>query len=185
MTLALALLVALATVGSVAGCGSSEGGGSTHPDYTKALKGAPASLTALYSESDQLLPGGRGAFEHRVESIGYPVVANVWASWCGPCRLEFPTLQEVSARMGTKVAFLGVDSEDSEAHASQFLANHQVPYPSYYDPEHEVAASLKLVGLPGTAFYGSDGKLVHTRIGPYSDASELEADIEHYLLKGA
>jgi cytochrome c biogenesis protein CcmG, thiol:disulfide interchange protein DsbE len=186
ITVALALAAGLALAALVAGCGSSEGSGdSTHPDYAKALKGAPAPLAKLYGEADQLIPGGRGAFKQRVASLGYPVVANVWASWCGPCRLEFSSFQEASAKFGKKVAFIGVNSEDSEANAKEFLDGHPVPYPSYYDPDHEVASSLNLIGLPGTAFYSADGKLAYTKIGPYSDASELEADIEHYLLKGA
>jgi cytochrome c biogenesis protein CcmG/thiol:disulfide interchange protein DsbE len=182
LTLALALSAGLALTIFVVACGSSEGGRTTHPDYAKSLAGAPAPLAALYGEANELLPGGKGAFEKRREAIGYPVVANVWASWCGPCRAEFSIFQEVSARLGKKVAFIGVDSEDSEAHARDFLENHPVPYPSYYDSGHEVASALELPGLPGTAFYKRDGELAYTKIGQWSHASELEADIKKYLL---
>jgi cytochrome c biogenesis protein CcmG, thiol:disulfide interchange protein DsbE len=181
-TLALALLASLSLTIFVVGCGSSEEGGQTHPDYAKTLAGAPAPLAALYDQANELLPGGGDAFDKRRETIGYPVVANVWASWCGPCRAEFSIFQEVSARMGKKVGFIGVDSEDSEAHARSFLENHPVPYPSYYDPGHEVASGLDLPGLPGTAFYKRDGELAYTKIGQWSHASELEADIHKYLL---
>lgn len=184
-TLALALVAALALTVFAVGCGSSEEGGSTHPDYAKKLAGAPAPLAELYGEADQLLPGGKSAFERRVAALGYPVVANIWASWCGPCRFEFPKFQEASAALGKRVAFLGVDSEDSEAHAGDFLEHHQVPYPSYFDPGHEVAASLKVSGLPATAFYDADGKLVYTKIGPFTQTAELEEDIRQYALEGA
>jgi thiol-disulfide isomerase/thioredoxin len=184
-TLALAIVAALALTAFVVGCGSSEEGGSTHPDYAKKLAGAPAPLAALYREADQLLPGGKDAFEQRVAALGYPVVANVWASWCGPCRFEFPKFQEASAAFGKRVGFIGVDSEDSEAHASDFLENHPVPYPSYFDPRHEFAASLKVSGLPATAFYNRDGKLAYTKIGPFTQTAELEEDIRHYALEGA
>jgi cytochrome c biogenesis protein CcmG, thiol:disulfide interchange protein DsbE len=185
ITLALALMAGLALTAFVVGCGSSEEGGTTHPDYAKALAGAPAPLARLYGEANQLLPGGKDAFEQRVAALGYPVVANVWASWCGPCRFEFPKFQEASAHLGKRVAFLGVDSEDSEAHAGDFLENHQVPYPSYFDPRHEVAASLQVSGLPATAFYDRSGKLAYLKIGPFTHTSELEEDIEHYALEGA
>jgi cytochrome c biogenesis protein CcmG/thiol:disulfide interchange protein DsbE len=184
-TLALALLAALALTIFVVGCGSSEEGGTTHPDYAKTLAGAPAPLAALYDEASELLPGGKDAFEKRVASLGYPVVANIWASWCGPCRYEFSMFQEVSAKLGKRVGFIGVDSEDSESNAEEFLAGHQVPYPSYSDPHHELASSLKAVGLPDTAFYNAKGELVHTKIGQYAHASDLEEDIKHYALEGA
>lgn len=184
ITLALALLAGLAPALVVAGCGSSSGG-ETHPNYAKALKGAPAPLAKLYGEGDQLLPGGKDAFERRVSELGYPVVANVWASWCGPCRFEFPMFQEMSAKYGKKVAFIGVDSEDSEAEAEKWLADHPVPYPSYYEKGFEYAASLKATGPPDTAFYDAEGELVYKRFGQYPNAAALEEDIKKYALKGS
>src|SRR3954454_6365362 len=109
-----AIGVALAAVAALAaaGCGTSTEGdyGGKHPDYEKALAGSPAPLAALHMQADQLLPGGLDAYERRIASLkGYPAVVNVWASWCGPCRFEFPTLQKLSAEYGKRVAFLGVD----------------------------------------------------------------------------
>jgi thiol-disulfide isomerase/thioredoxin len=184
--LALALLAGLMLTALAAGCGSSSSdGGATHPDYAAALAGAPAPLAKLHRQANQLLPGGRDAFERRVASLGYPVVANVWASWCGPCRYEFPMFQAASARWGKRVAFIGVDSEDSEKEAQKWLDGNPVPYPSYYDPDRKVASSYKAVGPPDTAFYDRGGKLVHVHIGQYASTSDLEADIRRYALGGA
>lgn len=185
MTLALALLAGLAAAVVVAGCGSSSGGSSTHPDYATALAGSPPPLAKLHDEANQLLPGGKEAMEKRIAALGYPVVTNVWASWCGPCRFEFPMFQEVAAKWGKKVAFIGVDSEDSEKEAEKWLGENPVPYPSYYDPDFEVASSYKATGPPDTAFYNRKGELVEVKIGQYSHASELEADIKKYALGGA
>jgi cytochrome c biogenesis protein CcmG, thiol:disulfide interchange protein DsbE len=183
-TLALALVAALALAALAAGCGSSEGGDGTHPSYSE-LSTAPAPLAKLYGEANQLLPGGKDAFEARVTSLGYPVVANIWASWCGPCRYEFSMFQDAAAKFGKQVGFIGIDSEDSEANASEFLAGKPVPYPSYFDPHHELAAALKTVGLPDTAFYDAQGELVYIKLGQYANAKDLEADIRHYALGGA
>jgi cytochrome c biogenesis protein CcmG, thiol:disulfide interchange protein DsbE len=186
ITVLFALVAALALTAFVVGCGSSEEGGSTHPDYKNALAGAPAPLAKLYGEANQLLPGGKDAFEARVASLGYPVVANVWASWCGPCRFEFPAFETVAAKWGKKVAFIGVNSEDSEDNAGEFLEEDPVPYPSYYDPHHEFAASLKLNGLPNTVFYNAKGELVYKKIGQYAHPEEeLEADLKKYALEGS
>jgi len=185
MTLMLALIAGLALAALAAGCVSSGGGGSTHPDYAQELKGAPAPLAKLYGEANQLLPGGKDAFEKRVASLGFPVVANVWASWCGPCRLEFSLFQQVSAKWGKKVAFLGIDAEDSESAAEEWLEERPVPYPTYFETGSAIAAALKLPGRPDTAFYNREGKLVHLKIGQYTHESDLEADIKHYALEGA
>jgi thiol-disulfide isomerase/thioredoxin len=180
------LLLALAAL-AVAGCGSSQGGdyGGKHPDYATALAGSPAPLAALHAEAGKLLPGGTDAYEGRIAKlVGYPVVANVWASWCGPCRFEFPVLQKLSARYGKQVAFLGIDSQDSDDAAAGFLEEAPVPYPSYTDPDKKIADALGAsVGLPDTAFYDRSGKLVYLKQGPYAKDSELEADVKRYALK--
>jgi cytochrome c biogenesis protein CcmG, thiol:disulfide interchange protein DsbE len=183
----LPALVALALALSfTAGCGGSEGGdhGGPHPDYAKALAGAPAPLAALYKQESELLPGGADAYEGRIDELhGYPVVVNVWASWCGPCREEFPVLQKLSARYGKTVAFLGVNSEDSDDAAATFLREEPVPYPSYTDPDKDIFESIGGIGFPDTAFYDETGELVYLKQGPYREGTELEADVRRYALK--
>lgn len=188
MTRQLAIgLIAVAAAGpSGSGCGASgTGENGPPPDYAKALAGAPPPLAALYRQGNELLPGGVDAFEKRLELLrGYPVVVNVWASWCGPCRFEFPTLQEMSARYGKRVAFLGVDKEDSEDLAKDFLEEEPLPYPSYTDPDEKIGAAIGATGgLPDTAFYDRRGELCFLKQGPYREHAELGADIRRFALR--
>ncbi|HEY6731492.1 MAG TPA: TlpA disulfide reductase family protein [Solirubrobacterales bacterium] len=186
MRLLLTLGVLALTVAIGSGCGDSEGGdyGGSHPDYAKALAGSPPALAALHKQGNELLEGETSAYEERIAALrGYPVVVNVWASWCGPCRQEFPTLQRLSARYGKKVAFLGVNSEDSNDAASTFLREVPVPYPSYTDPDKDIFDSIGGIGFPDTAYYDRSGELVYVKQGQYQDESEMEADIRRYALK--
>jgi cytochrome c biogenesis protein CcmG/thiol:disulfide interchange protein DsbE len=185
LTALWALLLAALLAG---GCGAAESGSGdgAHPDYAKALAGAPAPLAALYAQGNELLPGGLEAYEKRLAQLrGHPVVVNVWASWCGPCREEFPVLQKLSARYGKKVAFLGLNSEDSDDAAATFLREEPVPYPSYTDPDKEIFDSLGAIGFPDTVFYDAQGELVFLKQGQYTDESELEADVRRYAVGGA
>lgn len=172
----------------MAGCGSSTGGdyGGKHPNYARALAGSPSPLAALHRQGNHLLSGGVDAYESRLAALrGYPVVVNVWASWCGPCRFEFPVFQRVAAEYGKRVAFLAVDSRDSGDAARTFLGEDPVPYPSYTDPDAKVAESVGAdLGLPDTAFYDRRGKLVYLKQGPYDETAALRADVERYALEG-
>ncbi|HEX5762307.1 MAG TPA: TlpA disulfide reductase family protein [Solirubrobacterales bacterium] len=188
MNARIALFLAIASL-LAAGCGSSEGSGE-HPDYRAALAGAPRPLASLYAQGNELLAGGRDAYERRLRSLrGYPVVVNLWASWCGPCRFEFPYFQRAAARYGKRVGFLGVDKEDSDDLAEKFLGERPLPYPSYTDPDEEIAESIDpdaTRGLPTTAFYDRTGELTYLKLGPYDEDEErlLHADIERYALGG-
>jgi cytochrome c biogenesis protein CcmG, thiol:disulfide interchange protein DsbE len=178
-----AALCALAALAGGCGSDSAGGDGGEHPNYVRALAGAPPPLAALHRQANQILPGGKDAYERRIDALaGYPVVVNVWASWCGPCRFEFPTLQRLSAEYGKRVAFLGVDSQDSNDEAEEFLREEPVPYPSYSDPDEEIANELGGRGLPATAFYDREGELVFLQQKPYTEHGELRTDIERYAL---
>lgn len=187
LQLAIGLMLVAAGGLVAVGCGDSTSGdyGGEHPDYARALAGAPAPLAALYEESNRLLPGGAPAFKRRIAELeGFPVVVNVWASWCGPCRFEFPTLQKLSAKYGKRVAFLGVDNQDSDDAAKTFLAEAPVPYPSYTDPDQGIAEAIGATrGLPDTAFYDRAGDLCYLKQGPYTEHAELGADIKRFALR--
>jgi len=183
LLMSAAVLVSMTIALAACGSGSSQDNGTGQtPDYERALAGAPKPLAKLHGQANQLLPGGTAAFGERLAQLrGYPVVVNNWASWCGPCREEFPIFQRLSARLGKHVAFLGVDSNDSAAAAKTFLKELPVPYPSYSDPNKEISAMLRVtVGLPGTAFYDRKGDLAYVKQGQYASESELAADIRRY-----
>ncbi len=147
-----------------------------------ALQGAPAPLAALHRQAGQLLDGEAEAFRERIEELrGYPIVVNKWASWCGPCRIEFPHFRDQAMKRGKEIAFIGVDSADNDDDARRFLAELPVPFPSYRDPDSKVAEVFNgVVAFPTTAFYDSGGELVHTKQGQYRTEADLAEDIERY-----
>ena len=165
--------------GGDAGAGNPD---SKATDYEAALADAPPALADLYANGDELIDGGGDAFHDQLDRLhGHPAVVNLWASWCGPCRLEFPDFQAVAADRGDEFAFLGVDTDDSADAANDFLDELPLPYPSISDPESDVKDELALRGLPGTAFYDADGELVYVKQGPYLSEDDLNADIDKYL----
>lgn len=174
LTLTTALCLALPA------CGEDEP--ASRPAPPGALAGAPAKLAALHDQANRLLPGGVGAYRARLRELsGYPVVVNKWASWCAPCRAEFPIFQRVSVRLGKRVAFLGVNSNDNDGNASRFLRRYPVSYPSFKDGNSKIASELGFgQAFPVTAFYDRRGELAYTHPGPYQTGRELEADIRRY-----
>jgi cytochrome c biogenesis protein CcmG, thiol:disulfide interchange protein DsbE len=132
--------------------------------------------------SASFIPGGRDAFEKRIEKErGRPIVVNKWASWCGPCRLEFPFFREQAEKRKGEVVFIGVNSNDNRSDAKEFLKEEPVPYKHFEDPKLEIAAAFDAVqAFPSTAFYGSSGKLAFVHQGGYSNENDLAEDIDRY-----
>lgn len=134
------------------------------------------------SENVRLLNGGRDAFEAYVDKQrGRPVVVNKWASWCGPCRAEFPFFGRQAKALDGKVVFVGVNSDDNDANAREFLGEYPVPFPHFKDPDLEVAASFNGVqAFPTTAYYDRKGELAYVHQGGYLKESDLVDDIDKY-----
>jgi cytochrome c biogenesis protein CcmG/thiol:disulfide interchange protein DsbE len=180
-------LAALAAALVVAGCA---GSGAGNPDTrisvqqaTQPITGAPPQLASIRAQGNQLLSGGSDAFDRRLEALrGTPVVVNKWASWCGPCRFEFPWFQSLAEKRGGQIAFLGVNSNDSDGSAKQFLSELPLPYPSYSDPNLSIAQDLggPPQAFPTTAFYDRSGKQVFSHPGVYANEQDLIADVNRY-----
>jgi cytochrome c biogenesis protein CcmG, thiol:disulfide interchange protein DsbE len=168
----------------VAGCGANNG----NPDSklslqqaTQPLTGAPPQLAQIRTQANQLLDGGKDAFDARVASLrGHPIVVNDWASWCGPCRFEFPFLQSQASKHAKDIAFLGVDSDDSSGSAKTFLGELPLPYPSYSDPDKSIRQELHAIGYPATVFYDRSGNVVYTHQGQYQSEDQLAADLQKW-----
>ncbi len=186
-TIAAALAIGLATAGP-SGCGGKDQptSAASAADFTKALKGAPPPLRRLYS-SGGLQDGGEPAFKRQLSRLrGYPVVVNKWAAWCGPCRFEFPFFQRLVEKRGKQVAFLAVDSRDVRDDAEKFLRRYPVPYPSFFDPDGEVARTFRGDRVsPTTAFYDRSGQLVYTKQGGYDSERAIADDVDRYAVEGA
>ena len=178
------LLPVLAAVALAAGCGSSspKSAAPSGAVAAKELAGAPAPLARLHRQANRLLAGGPDTFKARLASLkGYPVVVNKWASWCGPCRAEFPHFQRQALKRGRKVAFIGVDGNDNDAAAKRFLKRYPVSYPSYKDPQLGISALFNAVqAFPTTAFYDARGGLQFVHAGSYASEARLSRDIERY-----
>ena len=109
------------------------------------------------------------------------MVVNKWASWCDPCRAEFPFLASQSLKHGKKIAFLGVDAQDNDSDAVSFMRETPVSYPSYKDPKLEIAGALKAVAaFPATVFYDRKGRISYVKQGGYATERQLAKDIERY-----
>ncbi len=166
------------------GCGSSAPKTATNSTQSlDTLSGSPPALEKLHDQDSELLGGGTSAFEKRLKDLrGYPIVINKWASWCRPCRQEFPFFRNQSLDKGKKIAFLGINSSDNKSDARKFLANNPISYPSYIDTEQKLAEMVDArQTFPATIFISSRGKLIRVHPGQYASESALEADINRYL----
>jgi len=190
------LLVLVAAVGLVVVVviGLTQAGGQTGSDGTdfdlpaakQKLADAPAPLSGLYAQANQLLGGGTSAFTARMAELkGHPLVINKWASWCGPCQAEFSVFQDVATARGKQVGFLGLDVNDTDSHARGFLSKRPLPFPSYTDPNEKLTAALQAPQnvAPVTVFIARDGRIATVHAGPYKSTKQLEADIDRYLKK--
>jgi thiol-disulfide isomerase/thioredoxin len=182
---ALLVLAAVVTVGVVQATHRDDSTGTvsavTPAEARAALSGSPTVLAALHGQAGELLGGGEPALHARLAALrGYPVVVNKWASWCQPCRSEFGVFSRVSAQLGRRVAFVGIDSND-HGDATGFLAAHPVSYPSYADRDGSTGNDITLSSFfPVTVFYDRDGRQSFIHQGAFTSVAQLQADIQRY-----
>ena len=135
---------------------------------------------------------------------GTPVVLNVWASWCPPCRIELPLLERGSNEYAASgVRFIGLDIQDTEAAALSTVRRFGLTYPNVRDARGLSAVDWGVVGLPVTFFIDRDGFVVRRAVGALTseklavavedlianttprDDSELVNPDQYYELQGS
>ncbi len=100
---------------------------------------------------------------------------NFWASWCGPCKDEFPLLEQALAtHEADGLAIVGVLFKDEPATATAFVASQGADWPTVTDPDGAAATTWKVVAPPQTYFIDRTGVVRARQIGEVRDQAELE-----------
>lgn len=111
------------------------------------------------------------------EQRGKVVIVNFWASWCGPCRKEFPTLERLRDVFPTKkIHIIGISLDFDRDMYSEFAQRQGFGYPVYLGDER-LMDELDIDAIPKTLIFDRQGKLAANHDGPAGFA-ELHAEIE-------
>lgn len=92
---------------------------------------------------------------------GKPLLINVWASWCGPCRDEMGSLDRLSRRFGGKeFNIIGISTDDDRAAAARFINASKVPFLNFIDRNLVLENMLGADRLPLTILVDADGRII-------------------------
>ena len=122
-------------------------------------------------------------YVNRDDKTGQPVVLNYWASWCGPCRLETPELQNASLKFKNQVAFLGINQGESAQIVSEFALSYGLTYPLLVDEDNTVNREYGINSLPTTIFIDREGVVREVFIGILNQAV-IEDRLKRLLEEG-
>jgi cytochrome c biogenesis protein CcmG/thiol:disulfide interchange protein DsbE len=160
-------LVAMKKAAGIADCPRSD------PDVAVVASGLP----------DVVLPCLGGGREVRLAGLrGKPMMINVWAQWCEPCRQEAPYLAEVAATNKSELMIVGIDHGDPRPDlAIEFAQLSTWTYPQMVDPDVVLRAELQIIGPPQTFFVRPDGTIAYRHTGPFRSAAEIRDLADKHL----
>lgn len=192
MSRPLRLLAALAAgLVLLTGCTSDDPGSAAPTSASSELDSLDTELEACPEQPDQPVADGDlpatvfecfgGGTLDLSRAPGVPTVINLWASWCGPCREELPLVQQLADAGGEQLRVLGVVSLERATAGAAFAEEAGVTFPSAYDGEGEVLASLGLNSLPYTVFLAADGAVTHIQMRPVASLEEFEQLVADHL----
>ncbi len=131
------------------------------PEIPSALIGRPVPEMSLPAIEGMGVPG----FDTASLKAGSVTIINVWASWCGPCRIEHPLLQELAKRSDIRLA--GINYKDDPENARRFLGTLGQPYAAIVsDVRGRAAVDWGVYGVPETFIVDGAGLIRYKWIGP-------------------
>lgn len=153
----------------------------SEPEPAADLTEAPlVEMTADFSVLDET-----GSYVSLSDFFGQPIVVNVWATWCPPCRAELPYFDSAAKKYEGQVSFLMIDltdgATDTVESATAFAREENgYGFPLYFDVDFSAAEAYQINAIPVTLFIRADGSLLHQQIGAMDEAT-LESYIQQLL----
>ncbi len=177
-----ALAVALTGAALLAACSNATGGGGD----TGFVASQTTGVTAIAASARVAAPALAGTtLDGKKLSLadyrGQVVVVNVWGSWCTPCRVEGPSLEETYQKYHVKgVDFLGINTrEDSNAAALAYVADEGITYPSLQDPDETLLLEFKSIvpptTIPSSVIIDRNGKVAARILGAVTEPQLSQA----------
>jgi cytochrome c biogenesis protein CcmG, thiol:disulfide interchange protein DsbE len=168
----------------LASCGSEQQSATDSTTTRSAVAGADKLAACPSTESkppvsnglpDVSLPCLGSGPDIRLADLRGPLVINVWAQWCTPCREEAPYLADLAKRATGKVQLLGIDYDDPRAElAVKFAGDHQLSYPHLVDSDKQLRQPFKIGGPPISVFVNADGAIAYVHHGPFTSQQQLD-----------
>jgi thiol-disulfide isomerase/thioredoxin len=130
-----------------------------------------------------LLEGGKRSLS---SYKGKVVFLNFWATWCGPCRVEMPSMEALYNKYNDKgLEILAVNSGEDQATVSSFLKNEGFSFPVLLDLDGRVGLNYGLQAIPTTFLIDRDGMIVLRLVGSIDwDTPKIHAALESLLNNG-
>ncbi len=117
---------------------------------------------------------------------GHPVMVNFWATWCGPCRMEMPFIQEVFEDpdwVEQGLVILSVNAGESASAARKFMESNNLSFRVLLDADSEVMRLYNVSGIPTTYFIDKDGIIRDVKIGLFQSKAEIDWRILNSIVK--
>lgn len=172
---------ALCAVATLAGMGSA---GAMPPGT--ASGGTPGEVAIGQPLRDATLLGLNGPTKRLAEFRGRPLIINVWASWCGPCRAEMASIERLAWRDDTAgVRIIGISTDDYADRAQAWLRQSNATISHYIDRQLQLENMLGASRLPLTVFVSADGRVLARVYGAKEwDGPEARRFIERTFARG-
>ena len=113
---------------------------------------------------------------------GKPIIVNIWATWCPPCRAELPHFDKFYKEYGDKIQFMIIDNEDkgSLSDVQKFIKDNGYSFPVFYDWDYSAYDAYGTGYIPITLAIDANGNLVYNQVGSL-DESSLKSVINSIL----
>lgn len=143
--------------------------------FSAAFAGTPGEVKIGNYLRATTLKGLNGESKTFADYKGKPLIINVWASWCGPCRAEMGSLQRLAERYnGKQFNVIGISTDDDGKAAANFIKRSGTQFENYLDSHLLLENMLGANTIPLTVLVDADGRVLEKVRGAYEwDSQEM------------
>ena len=147
------------------------------------LKSIGLSKPAMARAPDFNLRDSNGGLASLAGYRGNLLLLNFWATWCGPCREEMPSMEQLSRNFGGQgFAVVAVNQKENAALVNKFMKTHGLNFAIPLDTDGRVAASYRVYGIPVTYLIDGNGQAIGMKSGPRDWAAREVIDAFRKLI---